>query len=65
MLVMFTMIEGEWNIENAVELTEEAEKVWFVTSYTIQIWTQGFGFNKLNPLLSVYIIKHSLEMVLF
>jgi hypothetical protein len=27
MLVMFTMIEGEWNIENAVELTEEAEKV--------------------------------------
>jgi hypothetical protein len=21
------MIEGEWNIENAVELTEEAEKV--------------------------------------
>jgi hypothetical protein len=24
------MIEGEWNIENAVELTEEAEKVWFI-----------------------------------
>jgi hypothetical protein len=29
------MIEGEWNIE-AVELTEEAEKVWLIiTSYTI------------------------------
>jgi hypothetical protein len=30
------MIEGEWNIENAVELTEEAEKVLaLITSYTI------------------------------
>jgi hypothetical protein len=35
------MIEGEWNIENAVELTEEAERFGLViTSYTIKIWTQ-------------------------
>jgi hypothetical protein len=48
------MIEGEWNIE-AVELTEEAEKV-FGSNYTITIWTQGFGFNKLNPLLFLFIL---------
>jgi hypothetical protein len=29
------MIEGEWNIENAVELTEEAGFGLIITSYTI------------------------------
>jgi hypothetical protein len=44
------MIEGEWNIENAVELTEEAEKVLINFIYHHK-FDKGFGFNKLNPLL--------------
>jgi hypothetical protein len=46
------MIEGEWNIENAVELTEEAEKVLVYNNfiYHHNLDTKG-GFNKLNPLL--------------
>jgi hypothetical protein len=39
------MIEGEWNIENAVELTEEAEKVWFNNFiYHHKFGHKGFGF---------------------
>jgi hypothetical protein len=39
------MIEGEWNIENAVELTEEAEKVWLNNFiYHHKFGHKGFGF---------------------
>jgi hypothetical protein len=59
------MIEGEWNIENAVELTEEAEKVLVYNNFIYpQIWTQGLALLKPFVVL-YYIIKHSLEMVLF
>jgi hypothetical protein len=58
------MIEGEWNIENAVELTEEAEKVLVYNNfiYHHNLDTKG-GFNKLNPCCFVTYMKHSLEMV--
>jgi hypothetical protein len=41
------MIEGEWNIENAVELTEEAEKVLVYNNfiYHHKFGHKGFGFG--------------------
>jgi hypothetical protein len=52
------MIEGEWNIENAVELTEEAKRFWFNNnSYTNKFGHKGFGFNKLNPCCNFNILK--------
>jgi hypothetical protein len=37
------MIEGEWNIENAVELTEEAEKVLFSNNTITNLDTKGLA----------------------